>query len=215
MKIIVLAACLALFMLVACQMPATPLLDSSIPKQASAVAQSKLVAAEPTSDGFAQTLELQGIHFRITCPNDSSLNTLTIEPAGLEVDNTVLTRTVDGTVIGAEVADLDTDGSPEIYVYVQSAGSGAYGSLVAYAANQRKSLSEIYLPELIETSEAAQGYMGHDAFAVVENTFVRRFPVYREGDMNAKPTGGMRQLQYKLVAGEASWLLQLDKVLSY
>jgi hypothetical protein len=34
-------------------------------------------------------------------------------------------------------------------------------------------------------------------------------------DSNANPTGGMRQLQYKLVPGEASWLLELDKVVEY
>ena len=49
-------------------------------------------------------------------------------------------------VAGAEVADINWDGSPEIYVYVTSASSGSYGSLVAYLANRRKSLSEIHLP---------------------------------------------------------------------
>ena len=54
--------------------------------------------------------------------------------------------------------------------------------------------------------------MGHDAFAVVENRFVQRFPVYKPGDTNASPTGGMRQLHYKLVPGEAGWVLKLDKI---
>ncbi len=30
-----------------------------------------------------------------------------------------------------------------------------------------------------------------------------------ESDNNANPTGGMRQLQYALVAGEANWVLQV------
>jgi len=51
--------------------------------------------------------------------------------------------------------------------------------------------------------------------AVVESTFVQRFPLYKDGDSNSKPTGGMRQLQYKLVAGEAGWKLKLDKVVEY
>ena len=50
---------------------------------------------------------------------------------------------------------------------------------------------------------------------MVENTLVRRFPVYRDGDTNAKPTGGMRQIQYKLAAGEAGWLLRADKVVDF
>ena len=57
-----------------------------------------------------------------------------------------------GSVSGAEVADPNADGSPK--VYVTSAGSGSYGSLVAYAANHRKSLSEIVLPPLPHLSGA-------------------------------------------------------------
>lgn len=164
---------------------------------------------------FERTLELLGIRFRVTSPNDSSINKLTIVPFGLEIDNSAITREIDGTVTGAEVADLDADGSPEIYVYVASAGSGSYGSLVAYAANRRKSMSEIYLPPIAENTAAAKGYMGHDEFAVVESTLVQRFPIYRSGDTNAKPTGGMRQLQYRLTPGEAAWVLKLYKVVEY
>ena len=140
---------------------------------------------------------------------------MTVVPGKLEIDNSPMVREVEGQVVEAEVADLDVDGSPEIYIYVQSAGSGSYGSLVAFAANKKKSLSDIYLPPIADDSKASKGYMGHDEFRVVENTLVRRFPVYRDGDANAKPTGGMRQIQYKLAAGEAGWYLRPDKVVEY
>lgn len=164
---------------------------------------------------FDQTLSLLGITFRVRSANNSSINRLEIVPNGLETDNRVITREIEGTVTRAEVADLNVDGSPEIYVYVTSAGSGSYGSLVAYAANRRKSLSEIFLPPIAENPTASKGYMGHDEFAVVENTFVQRFPIYRLGDVNARPTGGTRQLQYKLVPGEAGWILKLDRLVDY
>ena len=172
-------------------------------------------AAPSAAAAFDQTLELQGVTFHVSCPNDSSAPTLKIVPAGLAIDNSPITREVDGHVVLAEVADLDVDGSPELYVYAQSVGSGSYGSLVAYAANKRKSLSEIYLPPIADDPRAAKGYLGHDEFRVVESTLVRRFPVYRDGDNNAKPTGGWRQIQYKLAAGEAGWLLRADKVVEY
>jgi hypothetical protein len=159
--------------------------------------------------------ELQGIRFHVVSTDGGSINTLRIVPAGLEIDNLAIVRTIDGTVTGAEVADLNRDGSPEIYVYVTSAGSGSYGSLVAYSANRRKSLSEIYLPPLAEEDVVAMGYMGHDVFSVVDNYLVRCFPVYHEADTNSKPTGGMRQLQYQLTRGEAGWILHLDRVASY
>jgi len=44
---------------------------------------------------------------------------------------------------------------------------------------------------------------------------VQRFPVYKTGDTNSEPTGGMRQLQYRLVAGEAGWILEVDRVVEY
>jgi uncharacterized protein len=183
--------------------------------QCTAAADAPVAAAPAGPRAFDRTLELEGVTFHVSCANDSSLPTLRIVPAGLKIDNAPITREVDGTVIGAEIADLNVDGSPELYVYVQSAGSGSYGSLVAYAANNRKSLSEIYLPPVRENPKASKGYMGHDQFTVVENTLVQRFPIYRQGDANAKPTGGTRQVQYKLTPGEAGWVLRVDKIVEY
>jgi hypothetical protein len=160
-------------------------------------------------------LSLQGVRFQLSSPNVASINELKIVPTGLSRDNTPIVRTIDGQVSGAEVADLDADGSPELYVYVHSAGSGSYGSLVGYAANKRRSLSEIALPPLADTPGADRGYMGHDQFAVVENRLARRFPVYRDGDTNAAPSGGVRQLQYKLQRGEAGWRLVVQRVVEY
>lgn len=161
---------------------------------------------------FERSLSLYGVTFEIRAANDSGVGTVTITPTGLQIDNTAVTREIDGRVVGAEVADLDADQSPELYVYVTSDGSGSYGSLVAYAANNRKSLSEIYLPPVAENPDAAQGYMGHDEFAVGEGRLLHRFPIYREGDTNSQPTGAMRQLQYRLTPGEATWQLVPDKI---
>jgi len=166
-------------------------------------------------DGFDSKLELQGISFHITSPNQGSINQLVIVPAGLSIDNSVIQREIDGTVTSAEIADLNVDGSPEIYIYINSAGSGSYGELVAYAVNHKKSLSEIYLPPIENNKDNSRGYMGHDEFAVVENILARRFPVYAESDTNANPTGATRQLQYKLTKGEASWILVLDKSIEF
>lgn len=168
------------------------------------------VSAADVEKGYEQVFELHGITFHITCPNQGSINQLEIVPGGLAIDNPVIRREIDGAVTGAEIADMNKDGSPEIYIYVHSAGSGTYGDLVAYSVNNRKSLSGIYLSPLMDDAKNSKGYMGHDTFAVVENRLIRRFPLYNEGDSNANPTGGIRQLQYKLVAGEASWILKLE-----
>jgi len=160
---------------------------------------------------FDATLGLEGIRFRVTATNEGSINRLRIVPSGLEIDHRTIEKEIDGSVSAAEVADLNADGSPEIYVYVTSAGSGSYGSIVAFSANRRKSLAEIYLPPVADNPNLAKGYMGHDEFAVAGGTFVQRFPLYRDGDANGKPTGGTRELRYRLVPGEAGWQLWLDR----
>ena len=158
---------------------------------------------------FDKVLKLQGITFHVQATNEGSLNQLTITPNGLSISNDVIKQEIDGSVTGAEIADLNNDGSPEIYVYITSAGSGSYGSLIAYSANNKKSLSGIYLAPLEDDKKNSVGYMGHDEFTIIENSFARRFPVYNEGDANCCPKGGTRQLQYKLKMGEASWQLKL------
>jgi hypothetical protein len=171
-----------------------------------------------TSDStrpFDQTLELQGIRFHVTTAGIDDHRVLRISPQGLETDNSDITRPLTGNVVRAEVADLDRDGSPELYVFARSPGRGLPGELVAYSANRKKSLSEIYLPPVSEDVKAAEGYQGEDEFAVVENVLVRRFPVYESADAGAGRTGKMREVRYRLMAGEAGWVLRGDGVTEY
>ena len=153
------------------------------------------------------------LKFRVSATDSGSLNRLQIESQGLSVVEGQFDTEIDGSAYRVELADLDANGWPELYVYVSSAGSGSYGSLVAYAVNNGKSMTSIYLPPM--SAEVSAGYQGHDEFAVVENRLARRFPVYLAGDINAQPSGGMRQLQYALIAGEAGWQLVVDRVVEF
>lgn len=165
-----------------------------------------------TQSAFKKTFSHNGVSFTVVSLNDSSLSSVTIIPSGFKNDNTTISREVDGTVQDAEIADINGDGFPELYIYVQSTGSGSYGSVLAFSSNKNLSISDIYIPPLDEKSALTTGYMGHDAFAVENTMLVRRFPVYKSGDSNAHPTGGMRQLQYTLTPGEAGWVMQLTHV---
>ncbi len=173
-----------------------------------ALLTTNLYAKQPS---FEKTLSSDGITFKVVTTGEGSLRQLTITPSGLEIDNSPIKKEIEGTVTGVEIADINTDGSPEIYIYITSAGSGSYGSIVAYSANKKKSLSEIYLAPLADDKKNNVGYMGHDEFKIIKSTLSRSFPVYKEGDANCCPKGGTRQLQYKLVAGEAGWQLKLLK----
>ncbi len=175
----------------------------------------RLPAGAPPTVPFERRLSLQGTGFRLSSRNDGSINPLTIHVIGLAKVTAPVVRDMDGQATGVEVADLDVDGLPELYVYVMSAGSGSYGSLLAWAVTPDGTLSEIALPPLADTPGADKGYMGHDQFAVVEGSLVRRFPVYKDGDTNAAPSGGVRQLQYKLRPGAAGKRLEVDRVVEY
>jgi hypothetical protein len=162
---------------------------------------------------FAKTLALQGVSFQVQATGEGSQQQLTITPRGAKRQFKPIRQTVDGRVVGAEVADLNSNSLPEIYVVVQSAGSGSYGKLVAYSVINSDQLSPIYLQEL--SGASANGYQGHDAFSVVEGCLVRRFPIYKPGDSKTKATGGLRQICYKLRNGEASWILRPTSVLQF
>jgi hypothetical protein len=175
----------------------------------------KTEATAPASVSFDETLSLQGIAFHVTSANAAHGNVVKITPAGLAIDNSPIKQEIDGVVTGAEVADINADGSPEIYVYVTAPGAGKRMSLVAYSANKKKSLSQIDLPALEDDAKNAKGYRGQDEFAVVEGIIARRFPLFPEDRSKTEPTGKMRQIQYKLVAGEASWMLRIDQVVEF
>lgn len=151
--------------------------------------------------------------FTLRSPNNSSLNTLTMQPQGLSITNRLQTEELNGIATEALLGDLDGNGFPEVYVFVTSAGSGSYGSVAAWAVNNGKSITPIYLPGLLDHADNAggyaAGYMGHDQFSLTDTHLLRRFPIYRPEDRNAKPTGGHRTIRYGLSAGEASWRLEI------
>lgn len=164
---------------------------------------------------FTRELEWRGERFTITAGNAGSINELTITPPAALSGQKPIKREIEGTVSGAEIDDLDTNRRPEIYIYVNSAGSGGYGNVIAYEVDKsgRRLRPIAFNPAL--TGKNAEGYMGHDEFAVVENTLARRFKLYRPGDANGAPTGGYGQLQYKLRQGPGGPRLALDKSIRY
>ncbi|MDH3323731.1 MAG: PliI family lysozyme inhibitor of I-type lysozyme [Flavobacteriaceae bacterium] len=164
---------------------------------------------------FQKSLTLQNITFDISTTGEGSIGELTIQPKGLDIDNQKITVELDGQVVDAEIEDLNSDGFPEILIYTTSAGSGSYGNVIGYSVNNGKSISQIYFPEISENKEASSGYMGHDEFAIIETTLARRFPVYKDGNTNNNPTGGTRQIDYKLKDGETSRQFVIAKISEY
>jgi len=165
---------------------------------------------------FSRVLNLQGISFNVSSIKKNNKNMLSIFTFGLDESEYNETFNIEGEkVINAEVEDLNSDGSPELFVYTQYVGSGSYGNVYAFSVNNKKSMSQVYFQSTGENSKINPGYKGHDEFSLVENTLSQRFPIYNEGDTNANPTGGTRQVSYSLVDGEAMRKLEVNKVTEY
>jgi hypothetical protein len=155
---------------------------------------------------FLATLSYQGLTFTVRSPNKGMGNAVSITAQGLQADAEPIQVPAQGKVTGAQIADLNNDGYPEIYIYINTDDVDARGSIVAYASNGNKTITPIYLPPLAEDPKLLIGYTGHDEFSVVENSLERRFPI--SGLMNQS----YRQVQYKLKAGEAGWKLVKTRI---
>jgi len=160
---------------------------------------------------YSKILRLQEVSFHVTSKPVEGQQELTIYAFGptLVGDQTQVMR-FDGTVVDAEVEDMNRDGSPEVVVYTQS-GPDMKGQVMGCSINAGKSMSQIYFPPVAENVQVNAGYNGHDEFTLVEGLLGHRFPLYENG----QPTGKTRQVTYKLVDGENSRVFQVDKVNEY
>ncbi len=164
---------------------------------------------------FTKTLSFKNTGFEITTTGKGSLQQLSIEPNGLQIDNSKIIVEIEGTVVNAVTGDLNSDGFAEVLIYSVSAGSGSYGNVICYSVNNGKSISGVYFPNIADNPKASKGYMGHDEFAIVDNSLVQRFQIYTEADVNSKPTGNIREVKYKLTEGEASRKFEVAGITEY
>lgn len=123
---------------------------------------------------FVRSLSLQGVNV-VVASGEGSVHQLSVRPSRRGQALPVVRQEVDGQVIGAEMEDLNGDGLLELFICVQSAGSGSYGTVLAWSTPASGGLLPIHLQDL-GTSDT-KGYRGHDQVAVVRTSLVRRSPI--------------------------------------
>lgn len=134
-------------------------------------------------------------------------NVLSIFSPDLKYSNKAILEDIEGEIIYSEISDLNSDSYPEVYIYTNISKNGKiYANTIAYSVNGGVSMSNIYLASLAYDKKNFENYQGGDEFRVVENRLIRRFPI-----KNNKT----KQIQYKLIQGEASWQLKIDKIIEY
>ena len=169
-----------------------------------------------TGEGFDKTLKdpQSGISFVVhskVVPMDHS--TVTVSVQGLKGAAKIRKKLDYATVDRAEIADLNGDGMPEIYLFTLSMGNGGYQTLLGFAVTKDGRLVPIRYKEPADDSKAMRGYRGFDDYFIVGNELIRRFPIYRsDEEPQCCPTGGHRLLYYKLVPDGNGFRLMLSRI---
>lgn len=164
---------------------------------------------------FEKRLSLQGITFHVKSINTGFFTEVMITPENLEIDNRPARHKITGSITGAEVEDLNSDGSPELLVYIQTLEGGLFGDVIGYSVNNKKSMSQIYFSGVKENSTLSKGYFGYDEFTVIETKLGQRFPIFNDLNGVLNPTGKTRQISYKLIESEAQRKFEVDTIIEY
>ncbi len=206
--------CLAFGLLTACNQPASaPTQEQSQAPPATATAapetseSPEATKSDPEAEGFNKTVKwLDEYVFQV----NSEGARVTVDFEGPEEAES---RSVDisGSVTDAEAEDINGDGVPEVFIYVESGEENGPGQLVGFTARG----IEVSVPPLSTVEGALEGYRGGDQFRLVENRIVQRWPLYKEGDPDDQPSGGQRQIQWRMEKGEATWTLAVDKTVDF
>ncbi len=159
---------------------------------------------------FAQEVGYRDMRFKVTSPATETGNSFTLAPSGLKASNEPVTLPIKGYVVNVLCDDIDGNDSPEIAVITQE-GPQEYGHAYVFSTNAKKSMSEVNFRDVKDDPKLLNGYAGYDEYNFVEGTFIRRFPLYSDGEK----TGKTRQFQFKLKPGEAMKQLVLDKQVEY
>jgi hypothetical protein len=177
-----------------------------------AVAGLALIASSSctrASDSTEQTFTARdgGTVARVSIPDSEprSLGTYRAEVTWPDGTQATMQTARDGMIDTVWLADLDGDGTPELVVATSVVGSGAYGDVQVYHRTGG-TLTGLAMPPVGD--DGAPGYMGHDVFSVRDGRLFRTYPVYREGDANAEPTGGEAVFWYSLA--DSTWVRQPD-----
>lgn len=147
------------------------------------------------TESFKKVLIYKNHQFELSTNASGAVRELVIRVSRNNQFLITIRQKTDGWVVNAETADLDQNDAPEIYVYACSYGSGSFGKIYGYQFFPN-SFDAIHTQTL--NPPLSEGYMGHDLFKIENDYLLRQFPIYRPGDTNAKATGGVRMIKYRL-----------------
>ncbi|GAB4028444.1 hypothetical protein [Spirosoma gilvum] len=166
--------------------------------------ESTSVAKSALAPQFSKTVRFNIYSFSVVSADTGRVREAIIKAYRGELLLTNFRVRVDGSVVGVEVADLDSNRFPELYIYSTSDGSGSFGRVYAWQfLPERK--ADIAMPNW--QLSTGSGYMGHDSLWTDRTILCRKYPIYQDGDANAEPSGGFRMMRYYLQAAGLNYSL--------
>jgi hypothetical protein len=142
----------------------------------------------------------KSILIRESHPDGLSLSRIEIVAADFRDNNSFVLDSCD-PLLRTELTDLDNDGFNELFLITKSAGSGSSGTIYGFGSENDNRFVKIGMmaaseKEYQEGGEL-EGYMGHDKYYFEKGFLIREFPVYKNSDSNAIPTGGTKKVFYQ------------------
>ena len=151
------------------------------------------------------TVKIGKAGYRVECKNKNyDQNQLSVRPVGFDNAAREANFIIRGRVEKAEIDDLNSDGYPDLVLYVYSDSSAIFGTVWAFVSKANKSFTGCALPDPMLDGKINEGYKGHDQFSLMEGYLLEKFPIYKTGDDKDKPSGGTRVILYQLVPDEGA-----------
>jgi len=160
-----------------------------------------LAGAQVTFPKIDTTLKIGRVGYRVDCRNKKvDENQLEVKPVGFDNAARELNFILRGRVAKAEIDDLNSDGYPDLVLYVYTDSNAIYGTVYAFISQANKSITGCVLPDPVMDGKINEGYKGHDQFSLMQGFLLEKFPIYKAGDDKDQPTGGTRVILYQLVS---------------
>ena len=149
------------------------------------------------------TVKVGKVGYHVQCRNMKfEENDLEIRPMGMDNQVKPMDFMIRGRVAKAEIDDLNSDGYPDLVLYVYTDSAAVFGTVYAFVSKANKSVIGCFLPDPIMDGKINDGYKGHDKFSLMEGYLLEKFPIYKAGDDKDNPSGGTRVILYQLVPDE-------------
>lgn len=142
---------------------------------------------------YDKTLRFNVYSFSVSADDTASVRQMTIKAYRGKLLLTNFKVQLNGTVTNAEVADLDKNGFPELYIYSTNENSLGRVHAWQFLAERKAAITPVNWP--LATDKA---YMGQDSLWVDRASLCRKYPAYQVVKGKKVATGYTHWVRYRL-----------------